>query len=140
MKSKTGKSLRQLLLARSEWFEERVYRGAREKGYGFITPAMVRLFAHMGRRQPVSIPELARRLAISRQAVHVTIHEAERHGVVEFVDCVFDKRLKLVRFSEAGMKMLAAADDTMDAVQEELEARIGRKDVESLRRILEKTW
>jgi DNA-binding MarR family transcriptional regulator len=139
MESKRGKSLRQLLLMRSEWFEDRVYQGAREKGYGFITPAMVRLFAHMGRRA-VSIPELARRLSISRQAVHVTIHEAMRHGVVEFEECSFDRRLKLVRFSEAGMQMLAAADATMDAVQEELEARIGKKDVESLRRILEKTW
>lgn len=124
---------------RSEWFDERVYQGAREKGYGFVTPAMVRVFAHMG-RQPVSIPELARRLSISRQAVHVTIHEAERHGVVEFEDCTFDKRLKLVKFSEAGWKMLAAASDTMDAVREELEARIGKKDVESLLRILSKTW
>ncbi|MCK0506425.1 MarR family winged helix-turn-helix transcriptional regulator [Aromatoleum anaerobium] len=139
MESKRGRDLRQLLLMRSEWFEDRVYQGASEKGYGFITPAMVRLFAHMGRRA-VSIPELARRLSISRQAVHVTIHEAMRHGVVEFEECSFDRRLKLVKFTDAGMQMLAAADATMDRVQEELEARIGKKDVESLLRILEKTW
>ncbi|NMG17217.1 MarR family winged helix-turn-helix transcriptional regulator [Aromatoleum bremense] len=139
MESKKKKSLRQLLLMRSEWFEERVFSGAATKGYGFVTPAMVRLFAHMGRR-PVSIPELARRLSISRQAVHVTIHEAMRHGVVEFEECAFDKRMKLVKFSDAGLRMLAVAESTMDSVQQELEARIGKKDVESLRRILEKTW
>lgn len=133
------KSLRQLLLMRSEWFEERLYQGSKMKGYGFVTPSMVRLFAHMGRRS-VSIPELARRLSISRQAVHVTIHEAVRHGVVEFEECDFDKRLKLVRFSEAGMQMLESAAITMNNVQEELESRIGKKDVETLRRILEKTW
>lgn len=137
--SRKEKGLRQLLLMRSEWFEERVYRGAKEKGYGFVTPAMVRLFAHMSRRS-VSIPELARRLSISRQAVHVTVHEAMRHGVVEFEECDFDKRMKLVKFSAAGMRMLEAAASTMEQIQEELEGRIGKKDVESLRRILEKTW
>ena len=137
--SRKGQGLRQLLLMRSEWFEERVYRGAKEKGYGFITPAMVRLFAHMGRRA-VSIPELARRLSISRQAVHVTVHEAMRHGVVEFEECDFDRRMKLVRFSATGLVMLEAAASTMEQVQQELEGRIGKKDVESLRRILEKTW
>lgn len=133
------RSLRQLLLMRSEWFEERVYQGSKTRGYGFVTPSMVRLFAHMGRRA-VSIPELARRLSISRQAVHVTIHEAVRHGVVEFEECDFDKRLKLVKFSEAGMLMLEAAASNLDEVQKELESRIGKKDVETLRRILEKTW
>lgn len=139
IESKRRKSLRQLLLLRSEWFEERVYKGAAETGYGFVTPAMVRLFARMGRRA-VSIPELARRLSISRQAVHVTIHEVMRHGVIEFEECPFDRRMKLVKFSDAGMQMLAAADSTMASIQRELEAQIGKKDVESLLRILEKTW
>ncbi len=139
MESRKGRGLRQLLLMRSEWFEERVYRGAERNGYGFITPAMVRLFAHMGRRA-VSIPELARRLSISRQAVHVTVHEAMRHGVIEFEDCDFDKRMKLVKFSAAGKVMLDVAARTMEEAQRELEDRIGKKDVESLRRILEKTW
>lgn len=133
------RNLRQLLLMRSEWFEDRVYLGAEAHGYGFITPAMVRLFAHMGRR-PVSLPELARRLAISRQAVHATIQEAMRHGVIEYEDCDFDRRIKLVKFSEAGMEMLAVAAATMERVEQELEAKIGKKDVETLRRILEKTW
>ena len=133
------RNLRQLLLLRSEWFEERVFLGAEKKGYGFITPAMVRLFAHMGRK-PIGIPELGRRLSISRQAVHATLKEASRHGVVEFLDCDFDKRMKLVQFSPAGLDMLAAAAKTMEEVEQELESRVGKKDVETLCRILEKTW
>lgn len=139
VRARKPRSLRQLLLMRSEWFEERVFRHARENGYGFVTPAMVRVFAHMSRR-PTSIPELARRLSISRQAVHVTISEAVRHGVVEFEECAFDKRLRLVRFSDAGLRMLDAAATTITDAEKELESRIGKKDLDSLRRILEKDW
>ena len=59
-------NLRQLLLKRSVWFEEQIFEAAERYGYGFVTPAMNRLFAHMP-RQPISISALARRLAVSRR-------------------------------------------------------------------------
>lgn len=132
-------NLRHLLMTRSEWFEERVLREAEKHGYGFVTPSMNRMFAHM-RHKPISISDLARQLAISRQAVHQTIGEAMRHGVVELIDCESDKRIKLVRFTEKGMEMSATAAKSIAKIEKQLEARIGAADMEALQRILASDW
>ena len=89
-------TLRQLLLKRSAWFEERMVGAADRYGYGFVTPAMNRLFAHMPRK-PISISALARRLAVSRQAVHQTVAEACRRGILELVEHDSDGRLRNAR-------------------------------------------
>jgi DNA-binding MarR family transcriptional regulator len=132
-------NLRHLLMTRSDWFEERVLQEAEKHGYGFVTPSMNRLFAHM-RHRPMSISELARQLGISRQAVYQTLGEAMRHGLVELLDSESDKRIKLVRFSDKGLQMSAIAAKSIARIEKQLEARIGKEDMEALRRILDCGW
>ena len=122
----TELTLRQLLLKRSTWFEDRMVEAADRYGYGFVTPAMNRLFAHMPRK-PISMSALARRLAVSRQAVHQTVAEA----------CA---RLRNVRFTERGLEMKRSAARAAREVEAELERRLGAADVAALRRILEHPW
>lgn len=131
--------LRNLLLARSEWMEERVMVGARRNGYSFVTPAMNRLFAHMS-RQPVGLSELARRLAVSRQFVHKLANEAATHGLVEFVESETDGRIKLLRFTEKGWAMVANATEELQRIEQELIDTLGEHDVRELRRILARAW
>jgi DNA-binding MarR family transcriptional regulator len=135
----TKYSLRQLLMTRGEWFEEQVLADAEKSGYGFVTPSMNRLFAHM-RYRPMSISDLARKMGISRQAAHQTIGEAMRHGLLEFVDSETDKRIKLVRFSKRGLEMSTIAAKSIAKIEKRLQARIGKEDVETLRKILAKDW
>lgn len=137
--SQAKHNMRQLLLYRSAWFEEKVLGEAEKFGYGFVTPSMHRLFAHM-RHRPMSISDLARRMGLSRQAVHKTVGEAMRHGLVEFVDSESDKRIKLVRFSEKGLEMSAIAAKSIAKLEKRLEARIGKEDLDTLHRILSKDW
>jgi len=132
-------NLRQLLLKRSEWFEERVIESADRYGYGFVTPAMNRLFAHMPRK-PISISALARRLAVSRQAVHQTVIEACRRGILERVAHESDARLRKVRFTKKGRSMTRSAALAVREIEEELERRLGAEDFATLRRILERPW
>ncbi len=132
-------NLRYRLLIRSEWFEARVVEAATRHGYGFVTPAMNRMFAHM-RHQPVSISELARQLAISRQAVHQTVAEAQRRGIVELIDDPDDRRLKRVRFTEKGLDMSRSAAHAIREIEAELEQRLGAKDMAALQRILGREW
>ncbi|MCB9959758.1 MAG: winged helix-turn-helix transcriptional regulator [Rhodospirillaceae bacterium] len=132
-------NLRQLLLKRSAWFEEQIVEAADRYGYGFVTPAMNRLFAHMP-RQPVSISALARRLAVSRQAVHQTVAEACRRGILELVTHDSDARLRKVRFTPKGRAMKRAAAQAVEEIEAELERRLGAEDFAALRRILESTW
>ena len=134
-----SRSLRQLLLLRSDWFEERVLRAAPRYGYRFVTPAMHRLFAHMPAK-PVSISELARRLAVSRQAVHQTVAAACRRGIVELLDDPEDGRARKVRFTAKGMKMVKSAALVVRGIEAELERRLGPKELATLRRILAKAW
>jgi len=133
------RSLRQLLLQRSGWFEDRVLKAAPRFGYHFVTPAMHRLFAHMP-RQPVSISELARRLAVSRQAVHQTVGEACRRGIVELVDDPLDARTRKVRFTAKGIKMVQSAAEVVDGIETDLARRLGKRDLAALRRILGRDW
>lgn len=132
-------NLRQLLLKRSSWFEDRMVEAADRYGYGFVTPAMNRLFAHMP-RNPISISALARRLAVSRQAVHQTVAEACRRGILELETHDSDARLRNVRFTEKGRAMRHSATLAAREVEEELERRLGAEDFAALRRILERPW
>lgn len=134
-----ARNLRQLLLQRSDWFEERVLEAAPRHGYHFVTPAMHRLFAHMSTK-PVGISDLARRLAVSRQAVHQTVAEACRRGIVELVDDPSDARVRKVRFTASGMNMVRSASQAVRSVERHLEQKLGARDLATLRRILAKDW
>lgn len=131
--------LRQLLLKRSNWFEEQVVAAAADYGYGFVTPAMNRLFAHMP-RSPVSMSALARRLAVSRQAVHQTVSEARRRGILELVPDPSDARIRRVRFSQQGEAMRQRATQAVQDIEAELERELGTEDFAALKRILQRHW
>jgi DNA-binding MarR family transcriptional regulator len=133
------KYLRYLLAHRTNWMEQQLYAGAAEEGYGYVTPAMSRMFGQMG-KEPVSLSELARRLIVSRQAVHQMANEAVRHGLVELVDSPTNKRVRLVKFTEQGRAMFASGTKTLAKIERGLGKRIGSEDLETLRRILAKNW
>ena len=133
------RSLRQLLLQRSEWFEDKVLSAAPRYGYRFVTPAMHRLFAHMSSK-PLSMSELARRLSVSRQAVHQTVAAARSRGIIELVEDPLDGRARKVSFTDKGMKMVRSAAQVVRDIEKDLERRLGRRDSAALRRILAKDW
>jgi DNA-binding MarR family transcriptional regulator len=137
--SSPPRSLRQLLLQRSDWFENRVLQEAPRFGYDFVTPAMHRLFVHMSSK-PVSTSELARRLAVSRQAVHQTVAEACRRGITELVDDPRDARVRNVRYTDKGIQMVRSAWRVASRIEARLERRLGVRDMATLRRILSKDW
>jgi len=131
--------LRNLLLKRFDWMEERVLERAKRSGYANITPAMNRLFAHMW-GQPVGLSELSRRLGITRQAVHKLAVEAARHGLVEFVASPSDARVVQLRFSEAGWKMSDSAARDFDAIEAALVRKLGARRVADLKATLAMAW
>jgi len=131
--------LRTLLLRRTEWMEARVLEAARRNDYAGITPAMNRLFGHM-RSRPVGLSDLARRLGVSRQAVHEIVRQAQAMGLVELFASPDDARIKLVRFTEAGWAMSESAARELRAIERSLAERIGECDLETLCRILALPW
>lgn len=131
--------LRQLLLARSEWMEARLYANAEANGYGDIPPSMVRLYAHLGTR-PIPLSDLARQLAISRQAVHKMASEGVRAGYVEMIPDDKDARVKRLRFTAKGHKMAESARRELDAIEQQLTLAIGAEHMAALKRLLSLPW
>jgi DNA-binding MarR family transcriptional regulator len=98
--SAARQTLRNLLMSRHEWLYDRAFATAADYGYGDVTPAMARLFVQVA-RGPISISELARRLAISRQSVHETVSTACDLGLVELADDPADRRVRIVQLTAA---------------------------------------
>lgn len=133
-------NLKQLLLERSDWFAREILDSiSHSREYAFITPAQSRVLALMGGK-PMSMAELARRLAISRQAVHKTVAELVRRGLLEVLDDPERGNSKLVRYTEAGRELNRAGARLIDGVERRIAERIGPEGLETLKRLLGSDW
>jgi DNA-binding MarR family transcriptional regulator len=132
-------NLKQLLLARSDWFAREIMSGVRRSEFSYITPAQSRLLAHMGGK-PTSMSELARRLAISRQAVHKTVAELARRGILEIRDDPERRNAKLVVYTERGRQVNRAGAQIIERLEDRIAARIGRERLAELKALLGQGW
>lgn len=132
-------NLKQLLLARSDWFAREIMSGVRRSEYAYITPAQSRLLATMAGK-PTSMAELARRLAISRQAVHKTVAELARRGILEIRDDPERRNAKLIVYTERGRQVNRVGAAIIERVEERIASRIGRERLETLKTLLSEDW
>jgi DNA-binding MarR family transcriptional regulator len=132
-------NLKQLLLARSDWFAREIMTGVKRSEYAYITPAQSRLLAHMGGK-PTSMSELARRLAISRQAVHKTVAELARRGILEIRGDPERGNSKLVVYTERGRQVNRAGGQIIERIEDRVAARIGRVRLDELKALLAADW
>lgn|SRR5690606_7412305 len=133
-------NLKQLLLRRSEWFAREIMEGVRSRpDYAFITPAQSRLLAHMGGR-PTPMAELARRLAISRQAVHKTVAELVRRGILELRADPQRGNARLVAYTARGLEANRAGAEIIAAAEARIARNIGQRELETLRELLARDW
>lgn len=132
-------NLKQLLLARSDWFAREIMSGVKRSEFAYITPAQSRLLAHMGGK-PTSMAELARRLAISRQAVHKTVAELARRGILEIRDDPERRNAKLIVYTERGRQVNRAGAQIIERLEDRIAARIGRERLAELKALLDAEW
>jgi DNA-binding MarR family transcriptional regulator len=128
-------NLKQLLIAKNEWFAEQIMEGVRGSEYGFITPAQSRLLAHMGGK-PINMAELSRKLGISRQAVHKTVAELARRGILELRDDPDRGNSKLVVYTEKGMQVNRVGVDIITSIESQISKKIGAKPLKQLKELL----
>ena len=132
-------NLKQLLLERSDWFAREIMKGVRSSDYAFVTPAQSRLLAHMGGK-PMSMAELARRLAISRQAVHKTVTELVRRGILEVRDDPERRNSKLVVYTDKGRQLNRAGAQIIERLEERVARAIGQEELRRLKVLLASPW
>jgi DNA-binding MarR family transcriptional regulator len=84
--------------------------------------------------------DIARNLGISRQAVHTTINQMVKMGMLELREDATDRRAKLVVLSDVGSRMRSDANTVMVALINELRGRIGARNVDNLVKAFSQEW
>lgn len=131
--------LSRLLLDRFRWADRALRSRLVALGWPETTPAQSLVFASLeaaGTRPS----ELARRIGVSRQAVHQTIGELVAVDLLELVDDPGDGRAKLVVVTAKGKRNIVAALQAIEEMETELRSRIGDRAVSALRDALEADW
>lgn len=111
-------------------------KGVRQTPYDYLTPAQSRLLANMGGK-PMSMSDLGRRLAISRQAVHKMVMELARRGILALQDDPTRRHGKLVVYTDKGRQLNRAGAQLIDAIEHQVAQKIGPDDLATLKRLLE---
>jgi DNA-binding MarR family transcriptional regulator len=62
-------------------------------------------------RRPLTVPQIARRMGLTRQSVHGTVDRLARDGLIELVPNADHQRSRLVRLTEPGRRCYAALSE-----------------------------
>ena len=87
--------------------------------------------------RPLTVPQIARRMGLTRQSVHATVKRLMVDGLVELEPNADHRRSQLVRMTEQGERRYAAIDSVQIAWVNRLARGIGRSDLETARRVLD---
>jgi DNA-binding MarR family transcriptional regulator len=132
-------NLKQLLLTRNDWFAQEIMNSVKTSDYAFITAAQSRLLAHMGGK-PMSMAELARRLAISRQAVHKTVNELVRRGILDVRADPERGNSKLVFYTARGKELNRGGARIIEDIEQRLARKLGAQQLAQLKALLSVEW
>jgi DNA-binding MarR family transcriptional regulator len=85
---------------------------------------------------PLTVPQIARRMGITRQSVHATVKRLVADGLAELAPNVDHQRSQLVRLTELGERSYAALDGRQAEWVNGLARGIGREQLETTARVL----
>lgn len=85
---------------------------------------------------PLTVPQIARRMGLTRQTVHATVRRLVRDGLLELAPNADHRRSQLVRLTEPGMATYSAIDGRQAVWVNRLAAGINRTDLETTARVL----
>jgi DNA-binding MarR family transcriptional regulator len=87
-------------------------------------------------RQPLTVPQIARRMGLTRQSVHTTASRLLADGMVELVPNEDHQRSPLVRLTERGRATFQAVDQKQASWVNQLAAGLTRAELETAARVL----
>jgi DNA-binding MarR family transcriptional regulator len=87
-------------------------------------------------QRPLTVPQIARRMGLTRQAVHTTINRLAADGLVELAPNVDHRRSQLVSVTELGRAKYRAIDETQSAWVNRLATGLRRSELETTARVL----
>jgi DNA-binding MarR family transcriptional regulator len=87
--------------------------------------------------RPLTVPQIARRMGLTRQSVHATVGRLAEDQLVVLEPNAEHRRSPLVRLTELGQRKFAAVDRRQVAWVNKLAAGLDRSDLETAARVLE---
>lgn len=126
----------QLLLRAARLLNERGVARIRAGGAPDVRVSHTALLPHIA-LEGTRITEIARRMAITKQAVNQAVSEIEALGLVRRAPDPSDGRAKLVLFTAKGRRRLLAGLEVLSDLEAELETEIGAARLRRLHRDLE---
>lgn len=86
--------------------------------------------------RPLTVPQIARRMGITRQSVHTTVNRLIEDGVIELAPNADHRRSALVRLTELGARRYRALDERQASWVNRLVEGIPRSDLDAAARVL----
>ena len=105
-------------------------------GHGLTSARWQVLGAIVYAQQPLTVPQIARRMGLTRQSVHTTVNRLLADGVVELAPNEDHQRSQLVRLTEHGRAIYQAVDRKQATWVNQLAAGLTRTDLETTARVL----
>jgi DNA-binding MarR family transcriptional regulator len=127
------------LLQAVYWFDEALQSHMKAKGWRQFDRTRSMLLTNIAAGEHRA-SRIARNLGVSRQAISQMLREMAATGLVEVTVDPADKRARLVRFSPSFAPVGDAGKQTLEALERELERRIGAAGVRALRAALTADW
>lgn len=85
---------------------------------------------------PLTVPQIARRMGLSRQSVHATVKHLVEDGIVELIPNVDHRRSQLVGLTRRGRSTLEKIDDKQAAWVNQLVAGLTSAELKTTARVL----
>src|SRR6516164_2738348 len=82
-------------------------------------------------QRPLTVPQIARRMGLTRQSVHTTVNRLLADAMVELVPNQDHQRSQLVRLTEPGQAIYQAVDQKQAAWVNQLAAGLARSELET---------
>lgn len=125
-------NLRQLLLKASRNVNSQVVDGLRARGFRSLRAMHTTLLSNMDLAGS-TVTAIAERAGITKQAMGRLAAGLEAAGYLKIESDAKDCRLRVIRFTPSGEKLMRESFDVMAAVEKQFERRLGREEYRVLR-------
>jgi len=132
-------NLKALLQEKLWLLEDRLQQQRKASSYSSLSNAEAKVLAAL-RGEALTISEVARRLGVSRQAVHKTVSGLVKTGLLELSVIEGNLRDKSIVFTQAGEQMKEEAENILRKLEDEVKRAIGTQNFQQLKTLLEKEW
>lgn len=132
-------NLKSLLQDKLWLLESRLNKKRANTDYKMLSEAEVKVLATL-RGEELTISEIARKLNVSRQAVHKIISNLAERKLVKLEYIEGNSRDKRIVFTHSGNLMKKAAAKTLQDLEQEVKSALGSHDFHILKSLLEKDW